>query len=399
MGGSLPGTQRGPVSTASLLVVLLASLLLPVTSLVDAHASDHAQESIELEPPVDVDTDYQQVVDITFPFEPHVDVHYRDDYDTSRGSERHHQSTDLMVAGGTPVHAAMGGTVAWISGDREAGPPSYGWMLRIAGDDGRNYAYVHLGWQDRPWEDAYAPGIERGARVERGDLIGWAGCSGSAVCGGGEHLHFEIHDPWVIDPYDYHDHERINPYPSLVAAEERGDYPFDGAFLDVPPVSLHQADIEKLAESGITKGCGGNNFCPLQSVTRQQMASFLVRALDLPTAGAHGFADVTPSNVHQADIASLAAAGITRGCGRDDFCPGDAVTRQQMASFLVRALDLEPAENVQFSDVSPDNVHAADIASLAAAGITVGCGGDRFCPEDVVTRQQMASFLVRALGL
>ena len=70
-----------------------------------------------------------------------------------------------------------------------------------------------------------------------------------------------------------------------------------------------------------------------------------------------------------------------------------------MASFLVRALDLDPAENGGFSDVSSDNVHGADIAALAAAGITKGCGPDSFCPTEVVTREQMASFLVRALDL
>ena len=109
--------------------------------------------------------------------------------------------------------------------------------------------------------EAYAPAAEVGARVERGQLIGWAGCSGSATCGGGEHLHFEIHDPAVVDPYDYHDHERINPYPSLVAAEERADYPVDEGraawvFRDVDPASTHGADIEVLADSGITRGCG-----------------------------------------------------------------------------------------------------------------------------------------------
>ena len=390
-GGSLRTSSA--VAPIQLLSVIIATLAVMLPS--PAAAADG-----------DTSTDYEQVVDITFPFQPQVDVRYMDDYDHSRSADRHHQATDLMVAGGTPVHAVMGGTVAWMSGDRLLGPPSYGWMLRIAGDDGRSYAYVHLGWQDRPWEDAYAPGIERGARVERGQLVGWAGCSGSASCGGGEHLHLEIHDGAVVDPYDYHDHERINPYRSLLAAEERGDYPRGGvagptvAFLDVTPTSVHHRDVATLADSGITKGCGRGRFCPEQAVTRQQMASFLTRALDLPEQPSKGvFADVGAPNVHGADIAALAAAGITRGCGAARFCPGEPVTRQQMASFLARALDLEAAENGGFADVSPANVHGADIAALAAAGITRGCGPDRFCPTEVVTREQMASFLVRALDL
>lgn len=350
--------------------------------------------------PAAASSDYQQVVDITFPLAEGTAVRYSDDYDAKRGSTRHHQATDLMVAMGTPVHAAMGGTVRWMSGDPVTGPPSYGWMIRIAGDDGRDYAYVHLGRQDGPWEEAYAKGIVPGAQVERGQLIGWAGCSGSATCGGGEHLHFEIHDQNVRDPYDYHDHERINPYWSLRDAERRGDYPYAGRFRDVSASSRHLADIEALADSGITKGCGSDRFCPSSSVTRQQMASFLTRGLDLPVPDkTQPFGDVPASNAHRADIAALAAAGVTKGCGSDNFCPASPVTRQQMASFLVRALDLPPAPAGTFSDVSGDNKHATDIAALAAAGITKGCGGDRFCPDAVVTREQMASFLTRALNL
>jgi hypothetical protein len=116
-----------------------------------------------------------------------------------------------------------------------------------------------------------------------------------------------------------------------------------GAFMD-DDGSVHEADINGLGASGITKGCNppANTFyCPDQSVTREQMASFLVRALDLPAAEDMTFADTTGS-VHQADIAALAQAGITKGCNppnNTNYCPTDPVTREQMASFLVRALD------------------------------------------------------------
>ena len=132
------------------------------------------------------------------------------------------------------------------------------------------------------------------------------------------------------------------------------------------------------------------------------MATFLVRALGLPAA-APSFVDLG-SSVHAADVGALAAAGITRGCnpaeGNTRFCPKDAVTREQMATFLVRALGL-PAASPSFVDV--DGVHAADVGALAAAGITKGCnpgeGNTRFCPKDAVTREQMATFLTRALDL
>jgi hypothetical protein len=74
------------------------------------------------------------------------------------------------------------------------------------------------------------------------------------------------------------------------------------------------------------------------------------------------------------------------------------VTREQMASFLTRGLDLPaPTIPINFSDVSRTNVHRSNIQALAGAEITLGCGGDRFCPADPVRRDQMASFLIRGL--
>ncbi|MDJ0953725.1 MAG: S-layer homology domain-containing protein, partial [Acidimicrobiia bacterium] len=102
-------------------------------------------------------------------------------------------------------------------------------------------------------------------------------------------------------------------------------------------------------------------------------------------------------------IEALAAAGITKGCNppqNDRYCPNDPVTRGQMAAFLVRALDLPPGSAGTFTD--DDGVFAANIEALAAAGITKGCNppqNDRYCPNDPVTRGQMAAFLARALSL
>ena len=100
---------------------------------------------------------------------------------------------------------------------------------------------------------------------------------------------------------------------------------------------------------------------------------------------------------------AFAAVGITVGCNppsNDRFCPEDSVTRAQMATFLVRALGL-PGGVASFVDTA-GSVHEGNIGALAAAGITVGCNppsNDRFCPEDSVTRAQMATFLTRALDL
>ena len=119
-------------------------------------------------------------------------------------------------------------------------------------------------------------------------------------------------------------------------------------FVDVDSSSVHAASIEALFAAGITTGCGIDplRFCPDGAVTRAQMASFLARAFDLVEVEqlAAGFVDVDSSSVHAASIEALFAAGITTGCGIDPlrFCPDGAVTRAQMASFLIRALNLNP---------------------------------------------------------
>jgi uncharacterized protein YkwD len=178
--------------------------------------------------------------------------------------------------------------------------------------------------------------------------------------------------------------------------------PAKGSFVD-DDGSVFEDDIEKLAASGITRGCNppvNDHFCPADRVTRGQMAAFLHRALpDLAVTGSADFIDTTGS-VFEADVDWLAGTGVTRGCNppaNDRFCPGDYVTRGQMAAFLVRALGL-PTGTSTFADTG-GSVFARDIAALADAGITRGCNpptNDRFCPGDYVTRGQMAAFLVRA---
>ncbi|MGI8999798.1 MAG: S8 family serine peptidase [Candidatus Limnocylindria bacterium] len=160
--------------------------------------------------------------------------------------------------------------------------------------------------------------------------------------------------------------------------------------------SAFEYDIAWLAERGITAGCGEDRFCPKSVVTREQMASFLSRGLDLPAVTNDFFAD-DESSGHESDINRLAASGITGGCGPAQFCPSGTVTREQMASFLARALDL-PITSIDFFTDDGSSAHEADINRLAASGITGGCGTTTFCPGSAITREQMAAFLHRALG-
>ena len=156
-------------------------------------------------------------------------------------------------------------------------------------------------------------------------------------------------------------------------------------------------DIKWLFLERITTGCGGDLFCPDGRVTRGQMATFLSRALNLPATSTDYFTDDS-TNKHQANINRLRAAGITYGCSATKFCPDGLVTRGQMASFLSRAYRLPSTSTDYFTDDST-NKHQANINRLRAAGITSGCSATKFCPDGLVTRGQMASFLARAYRL
>ncbi len=159
--------------------------------------------------------------------------------------------------------------------------------------------------------------------------------------------------------------------------------------------SPFEAEIDWLSRTGITSGCSDTLFCPTASVTREQMASFLARAGQLP-AGTDYFTD-DDSSAHQADINRLAAAGIATGCGGGQYCPNGTVTREQMASFLARALNL-PGTGTDFFSDDEASQHEGDINRLAAAGIATGCGGGQYCPNGTVTREQMAAFLHRGFS-
>lgn len=166
-------------------------------------------------------------------------------------------------------------------------------------------------------------------------------------------------------------------------------------------------DIEWLAAEGITRGCNpptNNLFCPDDYVTRGQMAAFMVRAFKYQAgAGADLFID-DDGTTFENDIDKLGTARVTRGCNpptNNRYCPDDPVTRGQMAAFLVRALGY--TDNGGGNLFIDDNGHTFenDIDRLGTAGVTRGCNpptNNRYCPNDYVTRGQMAAFLHRALG-
>jgi alkaline phosphatase len=148
-----------------------------------------------------------------------------------------------------------------------------------------------------------------------------------------------------------------------------------------------------------------DHFCPGVTVTRGQLAAFLVRALGLTDdGGGNSFVD-DDGSIFEADIARLAAAGITAGCNpptNDRYCPDEPVTRGQLAAFLVRAMGYTDSGSGNLFIDDDGLVFEQDIDRLGTAGVTTGCNpprNDRYCPGDPVKRDQMASFLARALGL
>jgi hypothetical protein len=185
---------------------------------------------------------------------------------------------------------------------------------------------------------------------------------------------------------------------------ETPPYTFDGLFRD-DDGNTHEANIDIIGDLGITRGCNppyNDDFCPDGTVTRGQMAAFIVRTFDVTDdAGRDWFTDDDES-VFEDDINKLAASGITAGCNppmNDEFCPDEAVSRGAMAAFLVRALGLTDAGEGDYFIDDDGSVFEDDIDRLAVAGVTNGCNPpsfDRFCPAESVGRDQMASFLMRA---
>ncbi len=178
------------------------------------------------------------------------------------------------------------------------------------------------------------------------------------------------------------------------------------AFADVPPSAYYFDAVNIMAAMGITSGCAVDEFCPNNSLTRAEMAVFLVR-------GAYGtgpftysptpyFTDVQPTDFGFAYIQKLYELGITAGCAVDLFCPNEVVTRDQMAVFLIR--DRLGATTVftypgtpYFTDVPASYWAFAWIQRLDYDQITQGCAPNLYCPTESVTRGETSELLVRAL--
>ena len=186
---------------------------------------------------------------------------------------------------------------------------------------------------------------------------------------------------------------------------------------------VHLINIDCAAAWRIVLGGAGGvpgRYAPTAPVRRDQMASFIFRALELPAADGDSrgydlpssgsqFPDVPANNPHAAAIRSLRAAGIVLGKGDGAYGPGDMIRRDQMASFLVRAAEfaygdspggLAANASAPFTDVAANNTHKPRIdAAYELFGLVQGTNPTRYGPADSTRRDQMATFVVRLIDI
>jgi parallel beta-helix repeat protein len=178
-------------------------------------------------------------------------------------------------------------------------------------------------------------------------------------------------------------------------------------FLDVPENHLFHSYVTQLISNAITVGIGGGLYGVNQPTLRQQMAALVLKARHglcyVPPPCTGQFDDVPCPSTFAAWIEAFADEGITGGCGGGNFCPQNPVRRDQMAVFLLKAEHgsdyVPPACTGLYPDVPCPSFFADWIEQLAAEEITGGCGGGNYCPTSSITRGQMAVFLVKTFKL
>jgi len=178
-------------------------------------------------------------------------------------------------------------------------------------------------------------------------------------------------------------------------------------FLDVPGNQQFYNFVTTLVSNAITVGVGNGLYGVNDPTLRQQMAVFLLKGRHgicyVPPNCTGTFSDVPCPSTFANWIEALAAEGITGGCGTGIYCPQNPVRRDQMAVFLLKAEHgpsyTPPPCSGDFPDVPCPSQFANWIEQLAAEGITGGCGGGNYCPNDPNTRGQMAVFLTKTFDL
>ena len=180
------------------------------------------------------------------------------------------------------------------------------------------------------------------------------------------------------------------------------------SFDDQPLSSTFYPFVETLLHNGVTGGCTPTGYCGSTPSTRAQMAVFVLLGKEgagyTPVACTTPvFGDVPAASPFCRYVEELARRGVVSGCGNGRYCPDDATTREQMAVFVLRTLDpdlVPPACTTPvFTDVPASSPFCRWIEELVRRAVVAGCGGGRYCPQDPVSREQMAVFISATFGL
>jgi hypothetical protein len=177
-------------------------------------------------------------------------------------------------------------------------------------------------------------------------------------------------------------------------------------FSDVNPSDAFLPAIDLMREYTITSGCGANPpaYCPADNITRSQMAVFIVRAImggdNFTFTTTPYFSDVPASDPTFQWVQKMRDLGITSGCSATSYCPDEPVTRDQMAVFIIRARYGATATFIHpripyFGDVPFGSLFFPWIQKMSQTGISLGCGPNLYCPSASVTRGEMAVFIMR----
>lgn len=177
---------------------------------------------------------------------------------------------------------------------------------------------------------------------------------------------------------------------SLGVWVEADPYPFGDARHEM----THGPQIACVAALDITRGVDEDHYAPQAPVLRGQMASFIARSLGLDTSGTSSFED-SQDTTHDGAVAAVVEAGVASGYTDATFRPGEPISREQMASMLAAAADLDVDQlGDRYIDLN-GGVHDGAIEAVSAAGIAMGYDDGTYRPTEMVSREQMASFLVR----
>lgn len=178
-------------------------------------------------------------------------------------------------------------------------------------------------------------------------------------------------------------------------------------YRDVPSSHPFHDSVYLATLNNLTAACQPGLYCPDQALTRAEMAEFIVKALlgkEVFTADTPYFTDVPASHPQFRFIQKMKELGITSGCTATTYCPGATSTRLEMAVFLTRAkLGLMAGQSMYyfgapfFDDVPASSPFFAFAQKMRELGITTGCTATSYCPNAIVTKGQMATFVVRGL--